>query len=234
MYSAFYFSGMHKYQLYYTVYSKCAKTRQFFIDKMSCLNTYSYIRRSLPDCHPEKILIFIDWDQVSPQTIFHSSKHDYFTVVFSFKNQTPIFTQTSFSLIFSSKESINIHMCREAHKAYLQQQKKFLKLTSGNDYKFILLKNIAFLKADNIYTKIYLTDNRCIQAFSTLKSFQKRLPNNFVRVHKSFIINTAKVYRINFQKRQVYFHKQQTPALFSKKHRATIELLEKNYNLYSY
>jgi DNA-binding LytR/AlgR family response regulator len=59
---------------------------------------------------------------------------------------------------------------------------------------------ILFLKADNNATDFFMRDGSTISAFKTLKVFEGLLPDNFLRIHKSYIINSRHVSRINFGK----------------------------------
>ncbi|WP_268225159.1 LytR/AlgR family response regulator transcription factor [Sinomicrobium oceani] len=73
-------------------------------------------------------------------------------------------------------------------------------LKSYRDYHYIDTSEILFLKADNYTTDIYMTDGRTIGAFKTLKVFEQSLPYNFLRIHKSYIVNADYVSRIHFGK----------------------------------
>lgn len=120
------------------------------------------------------------------------------------------------------------------HQASLAEQKKYLTLSWGSDHRYLLLDEIAFLKADNNYCQVYLTEDRYLQAFSTLKSFQQKLPPTFLKVHKSYLIHPQKINRINFANREVYFHGQPQAAHFSKHYRKAMEEIAKGYRLMSY
>jgi len=73
-------------------------------------------------------------------------------------------------------------------------------LKSYKDYKYINIDEILYLKADNNSTDFYLSCGKVISAFKTLKTFEDRLPNNFLRIHKSYIINKDYISRINYGK----------------------------------
>lgn len=79
-------------------------------------------------------------------------------------------------------------------------QKKTVCLKSYRDYQYIETDEILFLKADNNTTDIYLENGKIVNAFKTLKTFEKSLPGNFIRIHKSYIINKDYVSRVNFGK----------------------------------
>lgn len=59
-----------------------------------------------------------------------------------------------------------------------------------NGFEFIDIASIIKIEADNVYSVFYLSGNRKIVVSRTLKEAEKMLSRrNFMRVHKSFIIN---------------------------------------------
>lgn len=63
---------------------------------------------------------------------------------------------------------------------------------NGNMEK-ILLKDILYVEADRNYCKI-VTDSNSHLLTSTLKTLEEKLPrSNFVRVHRSFLVNLSKL-----------------------------------------
>lgn len=71
-------------------------------------------------------------------------------------------------------------------------------LQSYKDFQYLNTDEILFLKADNNTTDFYLNDGSVISAFKTLKIFENALPNNFLRIHKSYVVNKDYVSRINY------------------------------------
>ena len=53
----------------------------------------------------------------------------------------------------------------------------------------IYLDNIMFIEANKDSVKIKGFDNKEIETLSTIKKMNEKLPDNFIRVHRSFIIN---------------------------------------------
>ncbi|NQY30148.1 MAG: response regulator transcription factor [Flavobacteriaceae bacterium] len=80
------------------------------------------------------------------------------------------------------------------------KKKSTLCLKSYKDYQYIDTNDILFLKADNNTTEFHLKDGKVINAYKTLKTFENKLPNNFLRIHKSYVVNAEYVTRINFGK----------------------------------
>lgn len=73
-------------------------------------------------------------------------------------------------------------------------------LKSYKDYRYINTDDILFLKADNNTTDFHMKDGHVIEAYKTLKTFEQLLPHNFLRIHKSYVINSKYVSRINYGK----------------------------------
>jgi len=79
-------------------------------------------------------------------------------------------------------------------------------IKSYSDYHFVALSDITYLKADNNTTDIYLTNNKTVPAFKTLKYFEETLPFYFLRIHKSYIVNINHVSRIHLSKSKCYLN----------------------------
>jgi DNA-binding LytR/AlgR family response regulator len=71
-------------------------------------------------------------------------------------------------------------------------------LKSYKDFQYVDTDEILYLKADNNTTDFFMKDGSTISAFKTLKTFETKLPGNFIRVHQSYIINKNYVSRINY------------------------------------
>jgi DNA-binding LytR/AlgR family response regulator len=81
-------------------------------------------------------------------------------------------------------------------------------LKSHKDFHYLDIKNIQYLKADNNTTDFYMEDGKIISAYKTLKVFENSLPENFYRIHKSYIININCISRINFGKSTCFIKNQ--------------------------
>ncbi len=63
-----------------------------------------------------------------------------------------------------------------------------------NGFEVIDTANILFCKADDNYTEIYLKENKKKLVSKTLKYIEESLTgNNFVRVHKSYLVNVNEI-----------------------------------------
>lgn len=88
----------------------------------------------------------------------------------------------------------------KAQKLVSNQSVSTVCLRSYKDYQYLNTEEILFLKADNNATDFHMKDGKIISAYKTLKTFEDLLPNNFLRIHKSYIINSDYVSRINYGK----------------------------------
>lgn len=104
-------------------------------------------------------------------------------------------------------------------KLYKRDSRPKLCVSSYSDHHYIQLGDILYLKADSSTTDFYLENSVKITAYKTLKYFENLLPKEFLRIHNSYIINTKKVSRINFGKKEIYLNRQRSCKVpFSKSH----------------
>lgn len=109
-----------------------------------------------------------------------------------------------------------------------QQQHKTLCLKSYKDYQYFNTKDILFLKADNNNTDFHIKDGSVVSAYKTLKTFENTLPSNFLRIHKSYIVNKDYVSRINYGKLKCYLEYVTEKLPFTKTYINNIEFINKS------
>lgn len=105
-------------------------------------------------------------------------------------------------------------------------------LKSYGDYRYFQSDDVLYLKADNNSTDIFLQSGEKLTAFKTLKHFEQILPDNFHRIHNSFIINIDKISRIQTGSSAVYLNDNKIP--FSKSYKEAVDqiieiIARKNY-----
>lgn len=101
-------------------------------------------------------------------------------------------------------------------------------LKSYKDFQYLDTDDILYLKADNNATDFMMKDGSVISAFKTLKTFENKLPKNFIRVHQSYILNTNYVSRINYGKSICALKTGDQQLPFSKSYKENIDGLKKN------
>lgn len=92
-----------------------------------------------------------------------------------------------------------IQAVEKANKIFLERANKkqepldsFVFIRDSNIVRNLKLADILFFEAKDNYVKVYLTNNN-YSIHSQLKSIAQKLPPQFVRVHRSFIVNLAKI-----------------------------------------
>ncbi len=99
---------------------------------------------------------------------------------------------------------------------------------SYGDYRFVDVEEVLYLKADNNTTDFIMSNGNKVEAFKTLKHFQNLLPDHFVRIHNSYIINTHYVSRIHFGKAKCAIKNTNDMIPFSKSYKNTVEEIKDN------
>ncbi len=99
-------------------------------------------------------------------------------------------------------------------------------LKSYKDFHFLDTRDILYLQADNNTTEFFMADGTVNNAYKTLKTFENKLPKNFVRIHQSYIVNTDYISRINFGKRICALKSVDKPLPFSKSYRQNMDNLK--------
>ncbi len=81
--------------------------------------------------------------------------------------------------------------------------KKFIRIDSKNT--IINEDEVDFIKRDGMKI-IFHTDSRDYEIYSSFNKIQDKLPDNFVRCHKSFIVNINNVTKIESSSNMIYFN----------------------------
>lgn len=123
----------------------------------------------------------------------------------------------------------------DIRKSLLKLKKKVSKdkapqtlcLQSYKDFHYLNTNDILYLKADNNTTEFFMKDGKVTNAFKTLKTFENTLPENFMRIHQSYIVNTNYVSRINFGKSICNLKMVNENLPFSKSYRDNVDRLKK-------
>lgn len=79
---------------------------------------------------------------------------------------------------------------------------KFIKL--NNNKTIINQDEINYIKKDGMKL-VFCTNNRTYETYSSFNKIQNCLPENFIRCHKSFIVNVKNISNINYNKNTILF-----------------------------
>lgn len=75
--------------------------------------------------------------------------------------------------------------------------RKEIFIKSGYEYIKIDVDDILYIKSDSNYTEIFLPDKKHLSS-EPLKEWENHLdPEQFVRIHKSYIINAARIVKVS-------------------------------------
>ncbi len=87
---------------------------------------------------------------------------------------------------------LDLHIAIDRAKNRIQNKKKFedyiIVKKGHSDFIKISYNDILFIEADNDYVQIY-TEKQITRTHYTLKEIFKKLPKDFIKTHRSYIIN---------------------------------------------
>ena len=90
--------------------------------------------------------------------------------------------------------SINITSLQEVIKQFQAPQKATaLTIKSGDRIILLRFENISYLEADDKYVLVFTTDGQKYLTDQSLSTLMEKLPSQFYRIQKSYIINKDKV-----------------------------------------
>ncbi|MBJ6367682.1 LytR/AlgR family response regulator transcription factor [Snuella sedimenti] len=115
-------------------------------------------------------------------------------------------------------------------KKHPTKLKETICLKSYKDYRYLRTDEILFLKADNNTTDFHMLDGNTINAFKTLKAFESILPTNFLRIHKSYIVNKNYVCRVNYGKLTCTIKKNNNTLPFTKTYQENIDFMVNTFS----
>ena len=75
-------------------------------------------------------------------------------------------------------------------------QKDFLFVKDGRSLVKVILKNLIYLKSESNYVQFVCDDNKVL-ALKKLSDLEEELPDNFMRIHRSYIVNLNAVVKID-------------------------------------
>jgi hypothetical protein len=75
---------------------------------------------------------------------------------------------------------------------------------SNSKIHVLLADEIYYLASDGDYVMIHTESSKYLKE-QTMKYFENHLPDNFIRTHRSFIVNTEKISRVELLEKQTYY-----------------------------
>ena len=105
------------------------------------------------------------------------------------------------------------------------QPRKYIKIDSKNT--LVDENEILYVKRDGMKL-IYHTSSRDYEAYSSFAKMEPLLPKNFIRCHKSFIVNLNKIVHVEPVSNTIYFNDDSSCEIGPKYKRTILEVLN-NY-----
>jgi len=75
----------------------------------------------------------------------------------------------------------------------LQKDESFITVKLNKEVNRILIKEIIYIESMARMLIFHLSNNQIVETYNTIDSIKKYLPNNFIQIHKSFIVNMDKI-----------------------------------------
>lgn len=89
------------------------------------------------------------------------------------------------------------HELEELKTEKKKMEKPFLELTSNRKLVRIPYENIVYIESLADYIKVHSTQNGEVSSKEKISAVEEKLPDIFIRIHRSFIVNTEKIARFN-------------------------------------
>ena len=93
----------------------------------------------------------------------------------------------------SSKKTVNVSTSEEQISTHTNELDEYLFVKNGRNIDRIPIKDIDFVQADGRYTYIHCNGNKKISNTPLKSLLEKLSDSNFVRTHKSYLVNLTKV-----------------------------------------
>ena len=161
----------------------------------------------------EKVLLNHDYDA---KIVFKTTNYDKLLEYISSNNVNVVFLDIEFS---GCKEN-GLDIAKKFPNLTLSANRKFLKINNKNT--FIDLKDILFIEKAGvkIIYHTYQTDYVSYNSFNKLT-----LPKNFIRCHKSFIVNIDNISNISYADNIIYLKNGSTCYIGPKYKNSLLEVI---------
>lgn len=149
----------------------------------------------------------------------------YIGITSSLKKRIEAFKK-GFTNVIDQADDTEINKAISHYKA-TQVPNKFYCVSYYNDFQYLILTDIIFLKADGYATEFFMNDGSILTNYKTLKHCHQQLPFNFQRIHNSYVINCYHVRRIHVGKGEIYLRNFQKPLPLSKSYLGNLTEVKK-------
>jgi DNA-binding LytR/AlgR family response regulator len=132
-------------------------------------------------------LTFIKSYQVHPKVIFITAHRKYAVEAFEVKALDYLLKPISFERFLKSVNELDYNSTEVAKKP------NHIFISIDRQQHKILLNEILYIEAKGDYLRFVLEDDKPLLSKMTLKSILDQLPDNFIQIHRSFIVNQDKI-----------------------------------------
>ncbi|RUA31499.1 MAG: DNA-binding response regulator [Bacteroidetes bacterium] len=132
-------------------------------------------------------LTFIKSYNVQPKVIFITAHRKYAVEAFEVKALDYLLKPISFERFLKSVNELDYNTTEVAKKP------NHIFISIDRQQHKILLKEILYIEAKGDYLRFVLEDDKPLLSKMTLKSILDQLPDNFIQIHRSFIVNQDKI-----------------------------------------
>lgn len=137
---------------------------------------------------------FVKSLETPPKIIFTTAHRDYAVVSYELNVVDYLLKPISFMRLFKAinkyKELVGSQIIERPKEVetsndhvYVNSNKKFIKIS---------FNEILYVESIKDYVRIHLNDQSVITK-GTIGNFLEKLPKNFIRIHRSFVVNTKKI-----------------------------------------
>lgn len=180
--------------------------------KLICKGTAKNIKEGLSLCLKQKPnLIFLDVE------LGNEIGFDLIEELRAFYNALPLIIMTTAHdhyakqavnndvLYFLSKPIDNDELQKALAKFEKAQaeQRNHLVIKDKNGHTLMQYEDIVYIEAQSNYSDIYLKYGKKNTISKTLKEIESLLPNTFLRTHKSYLVNTRYIEKVNITQKQI-------------------------------
>lgn len=130
-----------------------------------------------------------------PKTIFTTAYRDYALESYDLEVLDYLLKPITFERFFKavdrflrSKKESNISIMKES-----ENTEEFLLLKSGSKYHKVFIEDILFIESLKDYVKVHTVNDKRVVTKYKISDFEEKLNSDFLRVHRSYIINTTKI-----------------------------------------
>lgn len=102
---------------------------------------------------------------------------------------------------------------------------KFVFIQTGKITQKVLIDDVVLIQALGNYVQIHTKENKKYTSYYSLKGLIEKLPDEFMRIHNSYIVNLNHIEKI--EDNHVYLNEEKIPVSAGKK-----DCLDKRVNQY--